>query len=88
MELEEKINNFCSLYVIEAEHVGGRHILRNAFTKLLGKHYDGYPSLFILANGAAQEIPYETMWSKKLNRFDTAGITAHIKKYLLERKLV
>jgi len=88
MKLEEKIKNFCILYVIEAEDVGGRGVLREGFAKHLGKRYEGFPSLFIIGNGDVQEIPYETMWSKKLKRFDTEDIVTYIKKYLLERKLL
>ena len=88
MKLEEKIKNFCILYVIEAEDVGGRRVLREGFTKHLGKRYEGFPSLFIIGNGDVQEIPYETMWSKKLKRFDTEEIVIYIKKYLFERELL
>jgi len=88
VKLEEKIKNFCSLYIAEAEHMGGRHALREGFAKHLGKRYDGFPSLFIVANGTVREVPYDIMWSKKLNHFDVAEIAAYIEKYLLERKLL
>ena len=88
VELEQKINNFCTLYIIEAESVGGRRVLREGFEKHLGKRYDGFPSLFVIGSGDVREIPYETIWSKELKRFDTEGITTYIKKYLFERGLL
>jgi len=88
MKLERKIKNLCNLYVVEAEHVGGRHALREGFAKHLESRYNGYPSLFILAIGDVKEIPYEIMWNKKLNRFDTSGIAVYVKEYLFERRLL
>ena len=87
--LERKIGDFCNLCTIQAEAVGGRNILRESFSKQFNKYYRGFPSLFIVTNGEAHEIPYQTvMWDKNLGKFDVEGMAAYVKKYLFEERLL
>jgi|1_EtaG_2_1085319.scaffolds.fasta_scaffold27870_3 hypothetical protein len=84
-KIEETMGKYYSMFLVKAESVGGRAVLRENFIRQFGKRYNGFPSVFII-DGRLKEIPMSVLWDKTQQRFNEEAIVAFMNTHLSIRR--